>query len=40
MTLFIITHKRRLEINDVYIVALSFLIFFTVGKIIKVVVET
>lgn len=39
MTLFIRTHKRVLEINDTYIMRLSFLIFFAVGKIVKVVVE-
>lgn len=39
MTLFIRTHKRILEINDAYIMALSFLIFFAVGKIVKAVVE-
>lgn len=39
MTLFITTPKRTLEINDAYIMALSFLIFFAVGKIVKAVVE-
>nr|YP_010471962.1 hypothetical protein N4L39_pgp092 [Haslea avium]YP_010472028.1 hypothetical protein N4L39_pgp026 [Haslea avium]UVG41427.1 hypothetical protein [Haslea avium]UVG41493.1 hypothetical protein [Haslea avium] len=39
MTLFIQTRKRVLEINDAYIMALSLLIFFTVGKIFKAVIE-
>jgi hypothetical protein len=39
MTLFIKTSKRVLEINELYIMALSFLIFFAVGKIVKAVVE-
>lgn len=39
MTLFITTQKRILEINDAYVMALSFLIFFAVGKIVKGVVE-
>ena len=39
MTLFIRTHKRVLEINDLYVMTLSFLIFFAVGKIVKAVVE-
>jgi hypothetical protein len=39
MTLFIRTPKRVLEINDAYIMALSFLIFVAVGKIVKAVVE-
>jgi hypothetical protein len=39
MTLFIKTPKRILEISDVYIMALSFLIFFAVGKIFKAVIE-
>ena len=39
MSLFIRTQKRILEINDAYIMALSFLIFFVVGKIVKAVVE-
>lgn len=38
MTLFIKTQKRILEINDAYVMALSFLIFFAVGKIVKAVV--
>lgn len=39
MTLFVKTPKRILEINDAYIMALSFLIFFAVGKIVKAVIE-
>jgi hypothetical protein len=39
MTLFITTPKRVLQINDAYIMALSFLILFFVGKIFKAVVE-
>lgn len=39
MTLFIKIPKRILEISDAYIMALSFLRFFTVGKIFKSVVE-
>ena len=37
MTLFIRTQKRVLEISDAYVMALSFLIFFAVGKIVKAV---
>ena len=39
MTLFIRTQKRILEISDAYVMALSFLIFFVVGRIVKAVVE-
>lgn len=39
MTLFIKTQKRLLEISDAYVMALSFLIFFAVGKIVKAVVD-
>ena len=39
MTLFLKTPKRILEINDLYIMALSFLIFFAVGKIFKAVIK-
>lgn len=39
MTLFIKTQRRILEISDAYVMALSFLIFFAVGKIVKAVVE-
>ncbi len=39
MTLFLKTHKRTLEISDAYIMALSFLIFFAVGKVVKAVIE-
>ena len=39
MTLFIKTPKRLLEINDLYVMVLSFLIFFAVGKIVKGVIE-
>ena len=39
MTLFIRTPKRILEISDAYIMALSFLIFFAAGKILKAVIE-
>ena len=39
MTLFIRTPNRVLEISDAYVMALSFLIFFSVGKIVKAVVE-
>ena len=39
MTLFITTPKRQLEIDDAYVVALSFLIAFAVGKIVKAVIE-
>lgn len=35
MTLFIRTPKRLLEINDFYVMVLSFLIFFAVGQIVK-----
>ena len=39
MTLFIETPKRKLEINEAYVMAVTFLIFFAVGKIFKSVVE-
>ena len=39
MTLFIKTPKRLLEINDFYVMVLSFLIFFAVGKIVKGVID-
>lgn len=39
MTLFITTPKRQLEIDDAYVAALSFLIAFAVGKIVKAVIE-
>ena len=39
MTLFIKTPKRILEISDAYIMALSFLIFFAIGKIVKAIVK-
>ena len=39
MTLFITTHKRTLEISDAYIMALTFMISFGVGKIFKAVIE-
>ena len=39
MTLFITTKNRLYEINDFYVMVLSFLIFFAVGKIFKAVVE-
>lgn len=35
MTLFVKTPKRLLEINDFYVMVLSFLIFFAVGQIVK-----
>lgn len=37
--LFITTSKRRLEIDDAYVTALSFLIAFAIGKIVKGVIE-
>ena len=39
MTLFIQIQKRRLEISEAYVMALSFLILFAVGRIIKAVIE-
>ena len=39
MTLFIQTPRQILAISDAYIMALSFLIFFAVGRIVKAVVE-
>lgn len=39
MTLFIQTPKGTLAISDPYIMALTFLIFFAVGKIFKAVIE-
>lgn len=39
MTLFLTTPNQRLEISDAYVMALSFLIFFGVGKIVKAVVK-
>ena len=39
MTLFITTPKRQFEIHDAYVMALSFLIAFAVGKIVKSVIE-
>jgi len=39
MTLFLTTPTRRYEISDAYVMALSFIIFFAVGKIVKAVVE-
>jgi len=39
MTLFIQRNNRLWEISDAYVMALSFLIFFAVGKIVKAVVE-
>ena len=39
MTLFITTPKRTLEIDDIYVMALSFLIFFAVGKVVKAVIK-
>ena len=39
MTLFVQTQKRGLEISDAYVMALSFLIFFAVGRIVKAVVD-
>lgn len=39
MTLFIRTPRRIFEISDAYVMALTFLIFFAVGKIFKAVVE-
>lgn len=39
MTLFIKTPKRLLEIDDAYVMALTFLIFFAVGRIVKSVLE-
>ena len=39
MTLFIQTQKRTLEISDAYVMALSFLILFAVGRIVKAVVD-
>ena len=40
MALFITTPKRVLKINDAYIMALSFLIFFAVGRIFKAVIKS
>lgn len=39
MTLLIITPKWQLEINDAYLVALTFIIFYAVGSIIRKVIE-
>ena len=39
MTLFISTPKRVLAIDDAYIMALSFLIFFVVGRVVKAVIQ-
>ena len=39
MSLFIRTPNRELEISDAYIVALTFLVSFAVGKIVKLVIE-
>lgn len=39
MILFLTTHKRQLAIDDAYVAALSFLVFFAVGKIVKAVIE-
>ncbi len=39
MTLFISTRTRLYEVSDAYVMALSFLIFFAVGKIVKAVLE-
>ena len=39
MTLFVATPKRVLAINDAYIIVLTFLISFAVGKIVKAVIE-
>lgn len=39
MTLFVKTSKRILEINDLYSMGLSFLIFFAVGRIFKAALE-
>jgi len=39
MTFFIQTPKRVLEIGDADVMALSFLIFFAVDKIVKAVIE-
>ena len=39
MTLFIKTPRRILEINEAYVMALSFLIFFAIGKILQAVIK-
>lgn len=39
MTLFLYTTKRTLEISDVYVMALSFVIFYMVGRILKGVIK-
>lgn len=39
MTLLVSVPTRKYEINNVYIMELSFLIFFAVGKIVKTVFE-
>ena len=38
MTLFVSTPRRRVEISDVYVMGLTFLLFFAIGKILKEVV--
>lgn len=35
MTLFITTSKRQLEISDLYVMTLTFILFFTIGKITR-----
>ena len=35
MTLFLRTPRRRFEIDDAYVMVLSFLLFYAVGKIVK-----
>jgi len=39
MALFITTPKQRLIIHEGYIVALAFLIYFAVGRIVKAVIK-
>lgn len=39
MTLFLTTPTRRYEISDVYVMALSLILFFVIGRIFKAVVE-
>jgi hypothetical protein len=39
MTLFLTLPKKKYEIDDAYVMALSFLLFFVIGRIIKKVVE-
>ena len=39
MTLFVKTLKQTLEIRDIYVMVISFLIFFAVSKILKSIIK-